>query len=194
MRNQQNCDIVLSETFNPFIAFLLESNIANCQRLINNKNFWINSNLYRECKADHHAAGIGLDRLIDKFADVGKIYDLLKFIIRFFFRQSQDRRIHIDVFAPGKFWVESRTQFQQRGDAAMNSNLARCRLERTGDNLQQGGFSRSIPADYSDALTTVDFEIDIPQGPEFPIVFFAEGAKQHLLKAMARLIIHLKAF
>ena len=176
------------------IAFPLKCRVADGQSFIDNQNIRIDRYIYCECKADHHTAGVGLDRLIDKFTDVGKIYDLLKFIIRFFFRQSQDRRIHIDVFAPGKFWVESRTQFQQCCDTTLYTDFTKGRLERAGNNLQQRGFSRSIPADYSDALSTVNLEIDIPQGPEFPIVFFAEGAKQHLLKAMARLIIHLKAF
>ena len=59
-------------------AFLLEEDIANRQRFINDQNVRVDMSDNRKGQPDIHPAGISLDRLINKVANIGEGHDFVK--------------------------------------------------------------------------------------------------------------------
>ena len=52
-----------------------------------------------------------LDRLLYEVPNIGKCGDIVEARINFFLCQTEDGCVHVNIFPPGKFWVEARTQF-----------------------------------------------------------------------------------
>ena len=57
-------------------AALPEIDVADGQGFIHQQDLRVHVDRHGECQADHHAARIGLDRLIDEVADLGEILDV----------------------------------------------------------------------------------------------------------------------
>ena len=99
---------------------LPEVDVADRQSFIDQENLRINVDGDREGEANHHAARICFDRLINELADFGKLGDVREPAVYLFGGESEDRRIEIDIIAAGKFGIEARTQFQECGDPAIH--------------------------------------------------------------------------
>ncbi len=56
-------------------AALAEIDVAHGQGFIHQQDFGIHVDGHGERQPHHHAAGIGLDRLVDEFADLGEGLD-----------------------------------------------------------------------------------------------------------------------
>src|SRR6266404_8476081 len=63
--------------------------------------------------------------------------------------------------------MKARAQFDQRGYLSAHDDLASCRPEDTGNQLQQSALARSISANDSDRLARMDLEAHVPQNREF---------------------------
>lgn len=80
-----------------------------------------------------------------------------------------------DVFAPGKFGMEARAQFQQGGDASVDLQCAGGGFADAADEFQQGAFARAVAANDTDGFAALDIEADIVEGMEFFATFGAAG-------------------
>src|SRR3989338_9170484 len=104
-------------------------------------------------EADKHPAGIGLDGLIDKFADLGEGLDIGETPIHLFPAESHQGPVHIDIIATSKFGIKSRAEFQHRGDTAVDENASARWLEYTADDLEQRALSTPVLPDDPDRLS-----------------------------------------
>ena len=193
VRNQQQRHAFFQQGIHPGITFALKSGVADRQSFVDDENVRFHQNLHGKSQTHHHAAGIGFDRLVDEVADVGKIHNFLIFRRGFACAQSQDSRIHVDVFPSGEFRIESAAQFQQSRDFAVNFHTAGSRTQNPGQDLKQGAFSRAVLADNAHTFPAADIETDVPESPELPVEFLGPRA-QSLKQPVNRLLVYFKTF
>ncbi len=70
-------------------TFLLEQEIADRQRLVDDEDFRVDLRQYGEAESHHHAAGVRLHRLVDEHAQVREIHDPLDAVVDFLLGQSR---------------------------------------------------------------------------------------------------------
>ncbi len=169
-------------------ALLLEVGITHAQRLIDDEDVRIHVRDHRKRQADIHAAGVGLHRLFDEAADIGKCRDGIEALGHRLAIDAIQRSCQVDVLAARKFRIEAGAELQQRGDPAVDRDLALGRGEGAADHLQQGGFAGTVAADDADGLAAADREADFAQCPEFAVVLPA-ATPEHLHQAMRRLFV-----
>ena len=143
-----------------------KSAITNRQGFVDDQHIRVNAGGDGKRQAHMHAAGIGLDRLIDVHTDVGEGNDLVDFLVDLALGQTQRGSVEIDIFATCEVKIEARTEFEQGSNSAM-------RLERTtawrygsGNELQQRGFARAVDTDDTQHLALLQAEVDIGDGRE----------------------------
>src|SRR5262245_27599169 len=113
-------------------AFILESRIADSQNFINQQNLWLQMGRHGESQSHIHATGIMLNRRVNELFDFGERDDLIKFTAYFAASHSEIRAVQVDVLPSAKFRMETRADFEQASDAAVNVHLAGCRLGDAG--------------------------------------------------------------
>ena len=74
-------------------APLPEINIADRQGFVNQQDFRIDVNGYREGQPHDHAARVSLDRLIDEVANFRERLDLGEALVHFLAREPKDRAV-----------------------------------------------------------------------------------------------------
>src|SRR3546814_10575150 len=62
--------------------------------------------------------------------------------------------------------MKTGADFQEAGNAAVESNPTCARFRDAAQYLEQRGLAGAVVADDADAFALADFEIDILQGPE----------------------------
>ena len=94
-------------------------------------------------------------------------FDRGKYALHFAARDAQDFAVQKDVFAAGEFRIESRAQFEQRGDPPLRDHAARVgsRIPLTicSSVLLPLPFGPTTPKNFA----ALDVEIHIAQRPEF---------------------------
>ena len=91
-------------------APLAEINIADSQRLIHEQDLGINMDRDCEGKANRHAAGIGLNRLIDKATNFRKRSDVGITLIDFLYATSRELRRSDTHFPTREVGIETRSR------------------------------------------------------------------------------------
>ncbi|MBV6391880.1 MAG: hypothetical protein KPEEDBHJ_01096 [Anaerolineales bacterium] len=170
MGYQQNGNTLLLHLANAVQTFLLEGGIAHRKRLIHDQNIRVNIDGGGKGNAHIHAAGIGLHRLVNKLSDVGKGDNPSDAFLDLIPAHAEDGGVRINVFASAKLGVETRAQLQQGGNPSVDLDSAKSRGERSGDQLQECGFSASVPPDNADRLTLAHIEGNITQRPKFMVI------------------------
>ena len=102
---------VLLEIAQPANAFLLEERVAHRKCLVDDQYIRVHMGNYRKGEAQVHAAGIGLDRLIDKIADLGEGFDVRKPRLDLRLAEAKHRGVQMHVFAAGELRIEACAQF-----------------------------------------------------------------------------------
>ena len=143
-------------------------------------------------QAQVHAAGIALDGGIDKFLNLGKSYDLVKFLIDFNALHAQDRTVQVNIFTPAEFGMKAGANFEQRADPPVDFRHSRGRFGNTRKNLEQGALTGSVAPDNSQHLPLAHFKRYIFQCPNkrFLAVFlrrFFSAAQRRLNRFCQRL-------
>nr|WP_315729194.1 MULTISPECIES: hypothetical protein [unclassified Bradyrhizobium] len=118
-------------------AFLLEEDVADAQRLIDQQHLRLETGGGGERQTDDHAAGIGLGRLVDEIADVRKRGDFVEFRVGLPPAHTADGRIQIDVLTPRKVRIEAAAKLEHGGNAADDGDLALTRRQRPSEQLQE---------------------------------------------------------
>ena len=193
MRDEKDRDAALPQLVNLAHAALAEIDVAHSQGFVHQQNFRIHVDRDRERQAHHHAAGVGLDGLIDEVADLGKGGDILVALVDLARRQPQDRTVEINVIATAELRVKSRAQFEQRRDASVDIDRAGRRMQDSGDHLQQRALARSVLSDNAERLAALHLEADVVERPEI-LVALQTIQRQQLLEAVARRVVDRVAF
>src|SRR3546814_18707092 len=86
-----------------------------------------------------HAARVALNRGVQKFLDLGKIDDLVEFPQDFLALHAKNRSVQENIFAAGKFGMKTGSDFQEAGNAAVESNTNCARFRDAAQYLEQRG-------------------------------------------------------
>ena len=131
-------------------------------------------------QAHVHPRGVALDRRVQEFLDLGEGDDLVEFAVDLDLPHAQDGAVEIDILPARKLRMKARPHLKQRGDSSPQPDGALGRLCDPAEDLEQGRFARTIPADEPDDLPPLDVKRDIPQGPE------CRGLRARILRAQCR--------
>src|SRR5690606_7016904 len=131
--------------------------------LVDDQHVGIHMNDDRECQAHKHAAGIMLHRLIDEVTDSGKLNNGRQTVFYLFLTEPVDRSIENGIFTTGKIWVETRPQLQQGSYPAPSPYSTRRGTQRARNDLQERGFTRTIPANDAKGFALTQLEVDVFQ-------------------------------
>jgi hypothetical protein len=143
---------------------------------------------YGKREPHHHAARIGLHRLVDEFADFGEVLDILVALVDLPGAEAQDGSVQIDVVVAGEFGIESGAEFQQGRNAPVDRERTAGRLQNAGHHLQQRALAGAVFADDAEGFAAAYFEADIVQGPEI-LVALQPVKREQLLQPVARRVI-----
>src|SRR4051812_30848867 len=103
---------------------LPEVNIADGQRLIDEKNLRIHMDRHGKGKTNGHTARVSLDRLINKGPDLSEGFDILIAGVDFLGGKAQNGCVEINVVAAGEFGVEAGPEFEQRRHTSVDGDVA----------------------------------------------------------------------
>ena len=148
-------------------ALALELGIADREDFIDNEDFGVEVGGDGEGESDAHAGGVAFDGGVEEFFDFGEGDDVVELAFDLEAGHAEDGApVHVDVFAAGQIGVEAGANFEEGGDAAVNGDAAGGGGGDAGEDFEEGGFAGAVAADDADAVTGVDFEGDIVEGPE----------------------------
>jgi hypothetical protein len=80
MGNKENGCPFAFQIFQASKTFPLELFIPNCQGFIDDKDIWIDHRLDSKGQSNIHPAGIGFDRLLHEFTDIGTWSDYIRIL------------------------------------------------------------------------------------------------------------------
>ena len=101
---------LLLELLELVIALCLEEHVADTESLIDDQNLRVDVDGHRERESYEHSARVGLDRLVDKVADVSEGNDFLQPGIDLLAGEAHDRTVDINILQTGVFRVEARAE------------------------------------------------------------------------------------
>ena len=166
VRDEKNRPSFLADVFHLVQAPTLKARITDRQNLIHQQDFGFQVGGYGESEANVHTARVALDGRVEELLDVGEGYDLVELALDLAIAHAQDRSIQVNILSPGQLGMEAGSDFQQGPDTAKDLGSALCRTGYSGEDLQKGGLSRSIPADDPHDFPSFYFERDVAQRPE----------------------------
>ena len=105
-------------------ALFLELHVTDGEDLVHDHNFAVQMGGNGECQFHEHAAGIALDRRVDKVADLGELNNFRHLGVNFGAGHTQNRAVQVDVFPARHLGVEAGADLEHRGDAAIQVNVA----------------------------------------------------------------------
>ena len=76
VRDEQDGDAARAQFVHLAHAALAEVDVADRQRFIHQQDLGVHVDGHGEGQPHHHAAGIGLHRLVDELADLGERFDV----------------------------------------------------------------------------------------------------------------------
>ena len=141
VRHEDDSDAASTQLVDPAHTAVAEIGVAHRERLIHEEHLGIHVDGNGESQPHCHAARIRLHRLVDEISDLGELFDCLVAAVDFAFGEAEDGGVQINIVATGEFGVEARAQFEQRGDASVDSDFARGGLCNPGDELQGGALA-----------------------------------------------------
>ena len=106
----------------------------------------------RKRQAYIHTAGIGANRLVNIFTDIGKSENVIEFFIGLLPAQTENSGIHIEIISPGKFRIKSSTKLQERSDFSVNVNPAFGGIYNATNALQKRRLATTIAIDNANSF------------------------------------------
>ena len=116
-----------------------------------------------------------LDRRVNEFLDLRKRHNLVKFPFDLVLGHAEDGSVEEDVLPAGEFGMETGAHLQEAGDAALDVAFPGGGGGDAGEDLEEGAFPGTVAADDAKDFALLDFEGDIPEGPDVVVavvVFF----------------------
>ena len=79
---------------------------------------------------------------------------------------AQQGAVEVDVLLCRELHVKARAKLDERGDGALDANLACGGLEHARDDLEHGGLAGAVGAHKAKGLAALDFKRDVVEGAE----------------------------
>ena len=99
VRDEQDGDAARAQFVDLAHAALAEIDVADGQRFVHQQDLGIHVDGHGERQPHHHAARIGLHRLVDEIADFGEVLDILVALVDLPGGEAQDGAVQVDVVA-----------------------------------------------------------------------------------------------
>jgi hypothetical protein len=192
MRHEKNRDARFLELPDLVEAFRLEARVTHGKGFVDDQDRGVDVNGHGKREPHIHAARIGFDRLIDEIADFRELLDAGEFSFDLVRRHSQHGGVQIDVLPTGKLQVETGSQFEQCGHAAVDRDIARGGSQCSANDLQKCGLAGAVAPDDADRLATSHRKRYIPKRPEFPGIPGAFG-EDDMLETVERRVVYVEA-
>ena len=108
---------------NTSLAFLLEKDIANRKRLVNNQNIWLGNS--RNCKGNtsNHTRGEILQWHVNKITEFCKLNNPVEIGIDKLLGISKERSIKVDILTSRQLGIKARTKLNKRGNVTVNLDV-----------------------------------------------------------------------
>ena len=147
-------------------TFALKRSVSHSEHFINDQYLWIQVSRDGEGEAHIHAAAVVFDWGVKELFNFGKGNDFIESAPDFDARHAEDGPIEVDVFPASKLWMEPGAHLKKTGNATLKGNPPRGGLRDAGKDFEQGGLACAIAPDDANDFTGLDFEGNVPQGPE----------------------------
>ena len=131
---------------------MLKAHVADGQNFVEDQDLGIDFDGHGEGQTHIHSGGILLDGSVDEFADIGEVDDGLLALQHVAFGVAHQQAVEQDVLPAREFVMESRAQFDQRRQRAIDGDRTFGRPVDAGDNFQQRALARSIASNDADGL------------------------------------------
>ena len=110
VRDEQDRHALAAQLVDLSHAALAEVVVPDSQRLVDQQHLRFDMDRHRKREPNQHSAGVGLDRLVDEVADLGKLLDLRAALAEFPPRQPEQGRAQPSILASGEFGMEAGAQ------------------------------------------------------------------------------------
>ena len=150
-------------------APVLKNEVPHRQGLIHQQDVRVHVDGYGEGQPHEHSGGIDLDRLVHEFADPGELQNVVLALLHLPLGEPHDGAGHEHVLPSRELGIEPGTQLQQGRDGPSNPQVTRGLPMDSGHELQQRALARSVPSHDAQRRPGGHFQVDLPQGPEFPV-------------------------
>ncbi len=146
-------------------AFLLEEDVADGERFVDDEDVGAHGGGDGEGEAHLHAAGVGAHGLVEVGADVGEVDDAVHLAGDGGGVEAAELGGGPGVVAAAELVVEAKAEFEQRGDATLDLDLAGGGVRGAGDEFEQGALAGAVDADDAERLARFDAEVEVAQHP-----------------------------
>src|SRR5262245_3597924 len=166
MADQENGAPLPQQLPETFEALLLEKDVADRKRLVHDVHVRLEVGKEGEGEPHEHPGRVLLDRPVDELADSGEVEDRWQSSPNVLLGKAQEARALKDVLPARQFGMKARAQLQQRDHPAFHLEPPGGRVQRARQDLQEGGFARTVHANDADALASSHLQVDALKRPE----------------------------
>jgi hypothetical protein len=159
-------------------ALFLEVDVADGEDFVDEENFGFEMGGHGEGQADVHAAGVVLDRGVDKFFEFGEGDDFVELAGDVALAHAEDGAGEKGVFAAGQFGVEASADLEEAADAAVDLGVAGGGTGDTGKDFEERGFAGAVAADETEDFAFVNVKRNVFEGPEGFLLGAAESVQR----------------
>jgi hypothetical protein len=145
----------------------LESQIANRENFVDEKNLGFEMRGNGESEAQLHPGAVALQRSVYELLDLGEGNNLVEFSSNFGSAHSQDSAAQEYIFSSGEIRVKSSADFEQAADPPDEFRMTRSGASDPGKNFQQCALTSPIPADKPYNFSLANLERNVSQSPYF---------------------------
>ncbi len=158
---QHRPSFILTDVFHLSQAFFLEFGVSDGEDFVHDEDFGFEVGGDGEGEADVHAGGVAFDGGIEEFFDAGEGYDFVKFAADFGAGHAEDGAVEVDVFATAEFGVETGTDFEQTGYAAIDFYPTGGGFGDAAEDFEEGRFAGTVATDDAYPIAGIDLEVDV---------------------------------
>ncbi len=152
------------ELQNLFAALGLEGGISNGEDFIDDEEGGVDVDGDGEGETHHHAGGVGAEGFVDEVADTGELYDLVVLLAGAFTGEAEEGGVEEDILAAGEVAVEAGAEFEECGDAAVDSDIAFIGVGNAGDEGEECALAGAVAANDADGFAFADVEGHVFEG------------------------------
>src|SRR5205807_1497190 len=125
----------------------LEGQVPDCQDLVEQEDLGIGVDGDRESEAKEHSRRVELDGRVDEVLQLGEGDDVVETPVQPAPLHAQQQTVEVHVVAAGQLSTEAHPHPDERSDPSGHPETTLARPGDTGEKLEQGGLSGSIPPD-----------------------------------------------
>ncbi len=147
-------------------ALLLERFVADREDFVHEEHVGIHVGRHREAEPCGHSRRVILDGNVDETLQLRELHDPVEFRPHLLSREPVERAGEVDVLFPGQLRIESRSEIDERGDAAVHGELPRSGNDEPGEESQERGLAAAVVPDDAERLSGADRERDAVERTE----------------------------